>query len=71
LFIPCRGLLAGLVGSLALRRLVRSQLFGIGLVDPVIMAAAAAVFLVTTSAAVVVPAYLAATMDPMVALRQA
>jgi ABC-type antimicrobial peptide transport system permease subunit len=34
------------------------------------MAAAAAAFLVTTSVAVVLPAYRAATMDPMIALRQ-
>jgi predicted permease len=64
------GLTAGLLGSLALMRLVHSQLFGIATVDPVVMAAAAAVFLLTTSVAVVLPAYRAATMDPMVALRQ-
>ncbi len=64
------GLAAGLLGSLALMRLVQSQLFGIATVDPAVMAAAAAAFLVTTSLAVVLPAYRAANMDPMVALRQ-
>jgi predicted permease len=64
------GLTVGLLGSLALMRLVHAQLFGIATVDPLVMAAAAAVFLVTTSVAVVLPAYRAATMDPMVALRQ-
>jgi predicted permease len=64
------GLTVGLLGSLALMRVVHSQLFGIATVDPVVMAAAAGVFLVTTSVAVVLPAYRAATMDPMVALRQ-
>jgi ABC-type antimicrobial peptide transport system permease subunit len=51
-------------------RLVHSQLFGIATVDPVVMAAAAAVFLITSSVAVFLPAYRAATMDPMIALRQ-
>ena len=64
------GLAVGLLGSLALMRLVQSQLFGIATVDPVVMAAAAAVFLVTTAIAVVLPAYRVATMDPMIALRQ-
>ena len=64
------GLTAGVLGSLALMRLVHSQLFGIATVDPIVMAAAAGVFLLTTSIAVVLPAYRAATMDPLVALRQ-
>jgi putative ABC transport system permease protein len=64
------GLTAGLMGSLALMRLLRSQLFGVGTVDPMVMAAAAALFLLATSLAVVLPAFRAATMDPMVALRQ-
>jgi putative ABC transport system permease protein len=64
------GLTVGLLGALALMRLVHSQLFGIATVDPVVIGAAAAVFLVTSSAAVVLPAYRAATMDPMIALRQ-
>jgi ABC-type antimicrobial peptide transport system permease subunit len=64
------GLTVGLVGSLALMRLVHSQLFGIATADPAVMSAAAGVFLFTTSVAVVLPAYRAATMDPMVALRQ-
>jgi ABC-type antimicrobial peptide transport system permease subunit len=64
------GLTVGLLGALALMRLVHSQLFGIATVDPVVIGGAAAVFLVTSSAAVVLPAYRAATMDPMIALRQ-
>ena len=64
------GLAAGLLASLALMRLVHSQLFGIANVDPVVMAAASAAFLLTTSIAVIVPAHRAATMDPLVALRR-
>jgi predicted permease len=64
------GLTTGLLGSLALMRVIRAQFFGIGLVDPVILPAAAAVFLVTTFVAVALPAYRAATMDPLLAMRQ-
>jgi ABC-type antimicrobial peptide transport system permease subunit len=64
------GLTTGLLGSLALMRVIRSQFFGIGLVDPVVLTAAAVIFLVTTAVAVVLPAYRAATVDPMIALRQ-
>jgi len=64
------GLIAGLLGSLVLMRVIHSQLFGIALADPVVLSVAAAIFLVTTLAAVVLPAYRAATLDPMVALRQ-
>ena len=64
------GLIAGLLGSLALMRVIHSQLFGIALADPVVLSVAAAIFLVTTLAAVVLPAYRAATLDPMVALRR-
>jgi putative ABC transport system permease protein len=64
------GLAAGVLGSLALMRLVHSQLFGIATVDPIVMTAAAGVFFLTTVIAVVLPAYRAATMDPLAALRQ-
>jgi hypothetical protein len=61
---------AGVLGSLGLMRLIHSQLFGMATADPVVMTAAGAAFLLMTSIAVVVPAYRAATMDPLVALRQ-
>jgi predicted permease len=64
------GLAAGLLGSIVLMRVIRSQFFGIGLVDPVVLMAAATVFFLTTLAAVVLPAYRAASLDPMAALRQ-
>jgi ABC-type lipoprotein release transport system permease subunit len=38
--------------------------------DLVVMASASTVLLLTTSIAVVLPAYRAATMDPLVALRE-
>ncbi len=63
------GLTAGLLCSFILADLVKSQLFDIGGTDPVVMLVAGVAFLFTTSIAVVLPAYRAATLDPLVALR--
>ena len=64
------GLAAGLLASMGVMRLVQSQLFGMSAVDPVVIASASTLLLLTTSIAVVLPAYRAATMDPLVALRE-
>jgi putative ABC transport system permease protein len=63
------GLIAGLVASLALMTLVRSLLFGIRPVDPLVMTTAAVVFLGAAFIAGGLPASRAASIDPMVALR--
>jgi len=63
------GLIAGLVASLGLMTLVRSLLFGIRPVDPLVMTTAAAVFLGAAIIAGGLPASRAAGIDPMVALR--
>jgi len=63
------GLLTGLVASLALMTLVRSLLFGIRPLDPLVVATAAAVFLAAALFAGGLPARRAARIDPMVALR--
>jgi predicted permease len=63
------GLLTGLVASLALMTLVRSLLFGIRPLDPLVIATAAAVFLFAAFIAGGLPARRAANIDPMVALR--
>jgi ABC-type antimicrobial peptide transport system permease subunit len=63
------GLVAGLVASLALMTLVRSLLFGIRSVDPLVMTTAAALFLAAALIAGGLPASRAAGIDPMVALR--
>jgi predicted permease len=64
------GLLAGLLGSFAVMTLVRSLLFGIRPVDPLVIATAAAIFLAAALIAGGLPARRAATIDPMIALRQ-
>ncbi|HTB12028.1 MAG TPA: ABC transporter permease [Bryobacteraceae bacterium] len=63
------GLIAGLAASLALATFVRSLLFGIRPVDPLVMTTAAAIFLTAAFIAAGLPASRAASIDPMVALR--
>jgi len=64
------GLAVGLAGSLALMRFTQSLLFGIQPADPLVIGSALAVFLVTAIVAGGLPARRAATIDPVVALRQ-
>jgi putative ABC transport system permease protein len=64
------GLLAGLAASLALMTVFKSLLFGIRSADPLVMGTAAALFLVTGLIAAGLPAHRAATVDPMLALRE-
>jgi predicted permease len=63
------GLIVGLAGSLAFMTFVRSLLFGIRPLDPLVMTTAAAVFLAAAFIAGGLPASRAARIDPMVALR--
>jgi predicted permease len=64
------GVAIGLPLGLAALRLLRSQLYGVGVADPVAMAVALAVLTLTALAAVLVPASRAARVAPLVALRQ-
>jgi putative ABC transport system permease protein len=63
------GLIAGLGASLMLMTFVRSLLFGIRPLDPLVITTAAAVFLAAAFLAGGLPARRAAGIDPMVALR--
>jgi predicted permease len=63
------GLLTGLVASLGLITLVRSLLFGIRAIDPLVIGSATAVFALVALMAGAFPAGRAAAVDPVVALR--
>jgi putative ABC transport system permease protein len=64
------GLLLGLVGALAVSRLLSSILFDVKPDDPIIYAGVAIVLVLVTLAATYIPARRATKLDPLVALRQ-
>jgi predicted permease len=63
------GVAIGLAGAVAVTRLMRSLLFGVGTTDPMTFAALSALLVVVAALASYVPARQAARTDPMVALR--
>src|SRR5262249_32822164 len=63
------GLAAGIVGALALTRLMASLLFGVAPTDPVTFATVALLMMAAVLLACFVPARRAMKVDPMVALR--
>jgi predicted permease len=63
------GLVAGLVASAASVRMIRSMLYETQPLDPAVFATVAGVFLLVAIAACLVPAWHAARLDPMQALR--
>jgi ABC-type antimicrobial peptide transport system permease subunit len=63
------GAIAGVLGSLALTRLLKSELFGIKPTDPVTLISAAALMLLVALAACYLPARRATRIDPLEALR--
>ena len=63
------GLVIGLIGALALTRLLRALLFGVGPTDPVTFAATPLLLALTALLACWLPAARASKVDPMEALR--
>jgi len=64
------GLIVGVAASLASTRLLRSQLFGVQPADPLAYAAVVLMLGLVTLVACYIPARRAASVDPIVALRQ-
>jgi predicted permease len=64
------GLAIGLVGALALRRVLASQVFGLGALDPIVIGAAVFVLAATAFVACALPARRAAQVNPAVALNR-
>jgi putative ABC transport system permease protein len=64
------GLALGLLGALALTRLLESLLYGVAATDPLTFVAVAAVLVAVTFAACFLPAHRAAKLDPLAALRE-
>lgn len=62
------GLAAGLLGAFALRSAIASQLYGVGVLDPVVMLAATGILAATSFLACFGPARRAARVNPLVAL---
>ena len=62
------GLVGGLVGAVALRSVIASQLYGVGALDPMVILAVTAVLAVAALAACVGPARKAAKVNPVIAL---
>jgi len=64
------GIVAGVVGTVALARLLTSFLYGVGTLDPIAFAAASALLLAIGMVAAFVPAHRASTVDPALVLRE-
>ena len=69
LLLAGTGAIIGAALGLALVRLVRTLFFGVGVIDPATLIGVAGLLLVVAVAACAVPAWRAATVDPMVSLR--
>jgi putative ABC transport system permease protein len=63
------GILIGLLGSLALRGVMASLLFGVSATDPLTFASVALLLVIVALGACFIPARRAAKTDPMIALR--
>ena len=64
------GLLAGLLGTLAVVRVLQTVLYGVSPRDPLTIATVAALFVVTAFLASSIPALRASRVNPLVALRE-
>ena len=70
LALALTGLVLGLLGTLFLKRVMATLLFGIGVVDPAAIGAVSALLVAVALLACYLPARRAARVDPLVALRE-
>jgi len=63
------GVTLGLGGALGLTRLLRTLLFEVSPIDPLVLGAASAVLIAVAAAASALPAFRATRVDPVEALR--
>ena len=70
LVLAAAGVVAGLAAALALGRFVQTLLFEVTPADPLSLAGASALMLLVATTAAMVPAYRAASLDPIVALKR-
>ena len=64
------GTVIGIIGAIALGRLIQSQLYGVGIVDPMTLGGVIVVLIGSAAAASFLPARRAARLDPADALRE-
>jgi ABC-type antimicrobial peptide transport system permease subunit len=64
------GIFAGLLGALALTRVIASLLFGVTTTDAATFLVVPGLLVVVAFLATVIPAWRASKVDPMIALRQ-
>jgi predicted permease len=64
------GVAVGLAGAFAIRRVMETQLYGVGAMDPTVIAAVGALLGAVALLACVVPARRAAGIDPLIALNE-
>jgi putative ABC transport system permease protein len=64
------GLAAGLAGAIALSRVLRTFLFGVSSLDPATYAAVGAILVVVAALATYLPSRAAASLDPLIVLRE-
>jgi predicted permease len=67
--LAAAGIALGLAGALALQRVVRGMLYGVGTSDPATLAGVSLLMLAAATAAALLPARRATRVDPMEALR--
>ena len=64
------GLAMGMIAAVSLRSAIRSEIYGVGPLDPLVVGGVTLVFAVVALCACIVPARRAARVDPMIVLNQ-